>query len=319
MIYSFQRVIGWVLARLDACQRRRHFFGFGYAVVKKYREDEAGHSAALLAYYGFLSLFPFLLVLTSVLKLLLHNDTAIGDQLIRGAVAYFPIIGRDLQQDVHGIGKTGFALAAGLLLTLFGARGGADAIRSSLDRIWEVPHVRRSAFPRSLLRNLCIIIVGGIGLVLAPAMAGYVLVFGHEWFLRLASVLLTMVVLFWVLIFVVKMGVSTRRPFREIWVGAALAAVGLEILQTLGGLLVTRELQHLDDLYGTFAIVLGLFYWIYLQTQLLLYAFELDSVRVHHLWPRSLTRQQLTSADHQAYALYVARGRFHEPGDSQSG
>jgi uncharacterized BrkB/YihY/UPF0761 family membrane protein len=90
-----------------------------------------------------------------------------------------------------------------------------------------------------------------------------------------------------------------------------VAAVSLEVLQSVGSLIVTRELQRLDNLYGIFAVVLGLIFWLYLQTQVLLLALEIDSVRAFRLWPRSV-RAPLTPADREAYKLYMRRAEFHD-------
>jgi membrane protein len=52
-----------VLQAADRFQQRHGVLGFPVAVIKKFGDDEAGKHAALLAYYyGFLSLFPLLLV-----------------------------------------------------------------------------------------------------------------------------------------------------------------------------------------------------------------------------------------------------------------
>jgi membrane protein len=300
-----------ILSRFDRYQRNHKRFGLPVAVVKKYSDDQTGRWAALFTYYSFLALFPLLLVLTSALKLLIHNNARLNNQIVHGAVAYFPVIGRDLQQNIHGVGKTGLALIVGLLLTLFGARGVADVLRTGLDHIWQVPRGRRSRFPGSIFRSLSIIVVGGIGLLLAPIAAGYALVFGHNDFYQLLSIVVTLFILFWVLVFVMKMSLSIRMPLKHIWVGAAIAAVCLEVLQILGGYIVARELRHLDDLYGTFAIVLGILYWIYLQAQVLFYVFEFDSVRVLRLWPRGLAAP-LTPADQRSFNLYINRAKFHD-------
>ena len=299
---------------LDRYQRNHHQAGFLYATLKKYQEDEAGRRAALIAYYGFLALFPLLFVLTSALKLLLHNNIQIRNQIVHGAITYFPVIGHDLQQNIHGIAKTGIALAIGLLLTAYGARGVADVLRSGLDHIWQVPRSQRSSFPGSMLKSFSIIVVGGLGLVLAPVVAGYALVFGHNLFFNLVAALLTLIVLFLVLVAVIKMSLSVGKPLRQIWVGAAIAAICLEILQSLGGYIVASELRNLDNLYGTFAIVLGLIYWLYIQSLVLFFVFELDSVRVFKLWPRSL-QPPLTEADHRAFGLYVNRAKIHDADD----
>ncbi len=310
---TFQQLV----SRFDHYQQNHKRAGFLYAVIKKHREDEAGRRAALFTYYGFLALFPLLLVLTSALRLFLRDNTQLKNQIIHGANTYFPVIGHDLQQNIHGLTKTGIALVIGLLLTLYGIRGAADVLRGGLDHIWQVPRGRRSSFPGSILRSLGIIIIGGLGLLLAPVVAGYALVFGHNLFFEILSILLTLVFLFWMLVLVMKISLSVHKPLRQIWVGAAIAAISLEILQSLGGYLVARELRNLDNLYGTFAIILGLIYWIYLQAQVLFYVFEFDSVRVLRLWPRSIKRP-LTTADQRAFSLYINRAKFHDIDDYNS-
>jgi hypothetical protein len=47
-----------MLRRIDEFQRRHKPLGFMFAVFKKFGEDDAGSKAALIAYYGFFSLFP---------------------------------------------------------------------------------------------------------------------------------------------------------------------------------------------------------------------------------------------------------------------
>ncbi|HVU59290.1 MAG TPA: YihY/virulence factor BrkB family protein [Candidatus Saccharimonadales bacterium] len=298
--------------RFDRYQRRHRFVAFAYATIKKYLDDQAGHTAALLAYYGFLSLFPLLLVLTTTVKLLLLGNSEFGHDIIQGAVGYFPVVGGELQRNLHGFGTSGLALAVGVLLTLYGTRQVADCLRIGLDHLWQVPYVQRSSFPGSLLRSMSIIVVGGLGLAVAPLASGYSVIAGHGYLFQFATVLTTLAMLFGILLLIIRFGLSVRRPLHEIWLGAALAAIGLEVLQTIGGYIMARELQRLDSLYGTFALVLGVLYWLYLQAQVLLLALEVDTVRVFRLWPRSI-RRPLTTADYQAYELYRDRARFHDP------
>ena len=60
--------------RLDAFQRRHRWAGFPLAVVYKFADDQGRYLAALITYYGFLSLFPLLLLMVSVLGFVLQND-----------------------------------------------------------------------------------------------------------------------------------------------------------------------------------------------------------------------------------------------------
>ena len=307
------RMVDTLLTDVDRYQRKHHTTAFLFAIFKKYNDDEAGHKAALLAYYGFLALFPLLLVLASIVTMLVQNNHQLGERVTAGAVTYFPVVGHDLQRSINGLHKSGVVLAAGILLTLFGARGIADVFRNSLDHLWHVPYVQRTSFPRSLFKSMALILVGGFGATLAPLVSSIVLAFGRGLVFRIIGVAFATLILFWTLIFMIKVGSSVSRQFGEIAAGALVATLSIEVLQSVGGFLMTRELQHLDSVYGTFAIVLGLIFWIYLQAQVLLYALEVDVVRDKRLWPRSL-HGPLTPADHRAYELYSSRTIYHEGG-----
>ena len=47
-----------VLGRIDVFQQRRVPLAFAVGVFRKFGDDRAGRLAALIAYYGFFSLFP---------------------------------------------------------------------------------------------------------------------------------------------------------------------------------------------------------------------------------------------------------------------
>ncbi len=55
----------------------------------------------------------------------------------------------------------------------------------------------------------------------------------------------------------------------------------------------------------TFALVLGLLAFLFLQAELALYAVEADAVRTRRLWPRSMFPPPLTAADRRALELYA--------------
>ncbi len=306
-------IIERFIDKVDSFQRRHKALGFPLAVIRKYGDDQAGQQAALLAYYGFLAIFPLLLVLTTILKLLVRQDDSLRTRIIDGATAYFPLVGNDLQQSVHGIGSTGIALVIGLAFALFGARGVADALRNGINHIWQIPYVRRSGFPHNILKSFLSMGIGGVGLVLAPLINGYaVSVAGHGVFIRIVTLLLSAGILFGVFLLLVRIALPDKVKSRQLLPAAALASVGMMVLQLSGGYLLTHQLKHQSSLYGTFAIVLGLLYWLYLQALVFYYAIETASVRALRLWPRALNQQQLTKADRRAYKLYAQRNRFHK-------
>src|SRR5215469_14139447 len=76
------RVIAWA----DRLQRRHGVLGFPYAVIKKYGDDAGGREAALITYYGFLSIFPLLLLGVTVLSRVLASHPDLRERLINAAV-----------------------------------------------------------------------------------------------------------------------------------------------------------------------------------------------------------------------------------------
>ena len=98
-----------------------------------------------------------------------------------------------------------------------------------------------------------------------------------------------------------------RVPLRDQLPGAVLAGCGWTALQALGGYVVAHQLRHASQVYGFFGVVLGVISWLYLLSQITLYAAELNAVRVQHLWPRSIVQPPLTKADQEALTAIARR------------
>ena len=60
--------------------------GVPFAVVKKYGDDEGGQAAALLTYYGFLSVFPLLLLGVAIVSRVLVGNPELRRRLIAAIV-----------------------------------------------------------------------------------------------------------------------------------------------------------------------------------------------------------------------------------------
>ncbi len=69
-----------------------------------------------------------------------------------------------------------------------------------------------------------------------------------------------------------------------------------------------HELRNISQVYGFFAIVLGILWWIYLAAQIVVYSAELNASCRARLWPRGLVQPPLTAADIAALGSY-ATGR----------
>jgi hypothetical protein len=82
--------------------------------------------------------------------------------------------------------------------------------------------------------------------------------------------------------------VLTTKPLRlrEVALGAAIATVFWEALQLIGTWCVAWGLRHATPTYGIFAVVITLLSWLYLGSQLVAWAAEINVVLRYRLWPR---------------------------------
>ncbi|MET0577849.1 MAG: YhjD/YihY/BrkB family envelope integrity protein, partial [Ilumatobacteraceae bacterium] len=85
-----------VMDGVDRFQRRHPVVAYPIAVLYKFNEDQGPYLAALLTYYGFLSLFPLLLLLASILGFVLQDDPELQARILDSALGQFPIIGDQL-------------------------------------------------------------------------------------------------------------------------------------------------------------------------------------------------------------------------------
>ncbi len=295
------------LKRLNHYQLEHRTSGFSYGVIKKYGEDDAGYQASLITYYAFLALFPLLIVVTSILQLVFRHDQTLKLKIVSTISHYFPAMSTELQSSIHSFRRTGLALIIGLLIAIYGARGVAGAWRNTLDNFMFVPRLKRLSQPRSTLRNLNLIFIGGIGILLAASLSTLATSLDHGLPFRLLADGLAILVLFGVLAFLFKIGTTARLSNKTVVISALLATIGLQLLQVLGGYIMSHELSHLSPFYGTLSTVLGLMFWIYLQVQVLLLVFETAIVHHYKLWPRSFSQSQPTPQDVRVNKLYEKR------------
>lgn len=280
-----------LLTALDKFQQRHRALAFPVAVYRKFSDDQAGSLAALVSYYAFVSTFPLLLVLVTVLGMVLSGSPRLQQDVLNSALSEFPVIGQQLRANVHSLGRSGLGLVLGLALTFLGARGVANAMQNAMNQVWEVPRRDRPGFPSSWLRSFALIAVIGLGVIVTTVLSGVSAWSGHTFLgswgrvLGIALSLVLNIGLFWLGLHVATAAEVTWRQLR---LGAILSAIVWQALQFLGGYVVAHVLRHASALYGTFGLVLGLLGWFHLQAQLTLYAVEADVVRARKLWPRSL-------------------------------
>src|SRR2546425_6444352 len=121
------------VGRLDRFQWSHGWLAFPFAVFKKFGDDQAGNLAALVAYYGFFSLFPLLLVLVTVLGLVVGANSHFAQTVVHSTLARFPIIGDQIQGDIHSLRGSGVALGIGIAGTLWAGLGGVKAFQNAMN------------------------------------------------------------------------------------------------------------------------------------------------------------------------------------------
>jgi YihY family inner membrane protein len=302
--------LGTVLDAVDRYQRRRAWLSIPFAVVKRYGESDVGNLAATLAYYGFFSVFPLLLVLSSIGGYLLQDQPDLQDRVLGSAFSQFPVVGEELRNNVGSIQGSGFAVVVGLVLAVWAGIGGIRAAQHAMDTVWDVPRKRRPGTPKSI----------GIALLTLLMLAAFIVATAAITFLTglagAASIAVGVAVsaIVNVLFFALGYRVLTTADvtWRQVAPGAALAGIAWTILFSIGGWLVSDRISSSGHIYGTFAVVIGLLGWIYLGAQIALLGAVTNVVISNRLWPRSL-RGEMTSADR--LALRRSAGQEERRGD----
>jgi membrane protein len=282
----------------DGYQQRRRPLGFMVAVVKRFQDDQASQMGALIAYYGFFSLFPLLLVFVTVLGFVLQGNPSAQESVLHSTLSQFPIIGTQLQNNVHSLKGNFFALAIGIAGSLFAGLGVTGATRNAFDGIWQIPSRRRLGFLAWRLRSLGLLALLGVLSIISTVAAGYVTAATAGATAVLGGVLVALAANLLLFFTVFRMLTSEDVATRDLIPGVILAALVWQVLQHVGGLYVEHVVRHAKDTSGLFAFVLGLLSWLYLGGQLMLIAAEVNVVRARSLWPRSLLDEAQT-ADEQ--------------------
>src|ERR1700761_1021161 len=94
------KLAGGAVRRPDGFQQRHKPVAFIYGVVKKYGDDNGGQLAASLTYAGFVTLFPLLLVLATILGLVASIDPGLRSSVNSAVEKQFPLIGHQLTSNV---------------------------------------------------------------------------------------------------------------------------------------------------------------------------------------------------------------------------
>jgi YihY family inner membrane protein len=287
------------LEAFDRYQQGHRGLAVPFAVIKKFSDDQAGSLAALIAYYGFFSLFPLLLVLVTVLAYVLHGDPGLQNSVKNGVLGQFPIVGPTIQKNITALHGNVSSLIIGIAGALWGGLGVTNASQNAFNKVWAVPLKERPNFIHTRLRGLGVLVLLGLLFIVSSGASGLVTGgLGGPWAVvgGIAFSLLVNVLLF---LSAFRLLTAAEVKTECLMQGVLVAAVLWEILQVVGGFYVGHVLRHANATYGVFGTVIGLLSWLYLGAQATLYAAEINVVRARRLWPRSIFNSPSTIGDEE--------------------
>jgi YihY family inner membrane protein len=292
--------------RLDAAQRNHKVVGFPIAVLYKYVDDQGAYLAALIAYYAFVSLFPLLLLLSTILGWLLVGHPALREQILDSALSQFPVIGSQLGEPGKiGGGVTGVVI--GTLGALYGGLGVGQALQNAMNTVWAVPRNDRPDPFKGRGRSLLLLCtVGGalLGTTVLSAISGGSGVFGDG--VKIVVLVASVAVNAGAFILAFRISTDRELTVSQVAPGAVLAALGWQLLQSFGAVYVGHVVKSASATNGVFALVLGMLAFLYITATMVVLCAVINVVRVDQLHPRSLLTPftdsvDLTSADREVY------------------
>jgi membrane protein len=292
--------------RVDLLQRSHRSLGFPWAVLRKYGDDGGARLAALITYYGFLSLFPLLLLAATAVTELLRSQPALQQEILDRLVS--PRLRPAVEEALSHLPPSGIPLAIGLVSLLFAGTGGVLALYYVLNKVWGVPWRNRFGVVRRYARVLLLLVLLTAGAAVA---AGSTI--ASDAILRLpavergAAAVVTATTVFAMISITNKMLVCRPLRMRDMWPAGVIGAIAVTAVLTAATTILPALIARAGLIYGSFATVVGMFTLLYFISQTLVLSVEISTVIELRLWPRGLVTAVPTDLDRRALVLEALR------------
>jgi membrane protein len=262
-------------------------------LVETYREfniDNSSLLAAAVSYYLLFSLFPFALAIISIAGFVMESPS-FEEQLINGLATMIPVARNLITSTLHGLVSareaTGIVAIVGLI---WSALAFFNALRRSLNAAWGIK--QPYSFFKGQIVNILMMIGAFIGLIIFIWASTWVR-FIHETNVqndllrythslavsRSIFAVLSIIFAFGVILLLYKFIPSRRPRWRDIWAGALLAAVILEIVR-FGFIFYIKNFSTYNLVYGPVGTVIALLAFIYIFIWVLLFTAKLSAVKL---------------------------------------
>jgi membrane protein len=245
-----------------------------------WRRHISGRNAWVLAFFGFLSIFPLLLAATTILGFVLEGNEDLQQRIIDSALADIPVLGQQLETDPGSLNGNWWALVIGLGGALWSATKAFVALQGAQDDIWEIGVDHRGAIHVQRGKALLGMVFIGAAQVGSVVTTTLVNAAGLPIGGRLALLAATVAINVSVLAAMFRYLTAAEPTWRDVWPGAVLAGLLYTALQYFGAEIVRQITQNADDTYGQFALVLGLVTWLSLLSIAALMSTEFNAALV---------------------------------------
>ncbi len=252
-------------------------------IVELINSNDLTHAASI-AYYALLSLFPFLLLVISMLGAVTADD-ADRVSVLSFVFRYFPTQLDFVTGQLDALRAARLQLGvAGSLALIWGSLGVFGAVTSAVNEAWGVEK-QRSFWKHRLVSFLMLVAAGGV-MMLALLLVSLIQMAQATWFgAMLASYTwLTTLQTYAVRnlatgLLVIGLGLvfyfipNAKTRFRDVWVGAVLTGL-LWRLAFQGFAWYIRVNAGLKMIHGSVAAVIVFLLWVYVSSIILMYGVE---------------------------------------------
>jgi membrane protein len=287
--------MGSALRRFDEFQQRRRWLAVPLAVIKKASDDQGGNLAALVAYYGFFSLFPLLLVFATVVGFVLSGSPHDQMTVEHSITNQFPSVSKILP--LKHISGSVVALVIGVATSLYAGLGVTNAAQNLMNTVWAVPHKDRPSFVQSRVRGLGLLAFLGALFIVSTVVTGAVSSTFGGIGAKIGGYVISLLVNGALFFASYRLMTDDDVPSRDLRTGTVVASVLWTFLQSIS----TLYIHHVKTTtYGAFSTVILLIIWLHLGGQVFMYSAEVNVVTSRRLWPRSFFGPPVAPADQEA-------------------
>ena len=242
-------------------------------VQERFSEIHGSYLAAAVTLTAFLSLFPLILVIISVVGFFSTQSGDLAGTIIKN----LGLTGDAAKALTTAVSKAEesrkTASVLGVIGLLWTGLGVVAALQFAMDAVWQTSGrgIKDKLVGLAWLAGAGLILVGSLAITAA-------LNFLPAVFAPLA-LLLTLVVD--VALWLWSMRVLPNRSvnWKALMPGAIVGAVGLEVLKAAGALWVPRVVARSSALYGTIGVIFAVLAWLLLFGRLVVYAAVVNVVR----------------------------------------